>query len=70
MIAVLFRRPLMHIGLGILIGLLIADQISEGQMVRVIALYGCVVIATAALATLVPVLRALRIQPLDALRTE
>jgi predicted permease len=69
-IAVLFRRPLMQVGLGILIGLLIANQISEGQMVRVIALYGCVVIATAALATLGPVLRALRIEPLDALRTE
>ncbi len=69
-IAVLFRRPLIQIGVGLLIGLLLANQISEGQMVRVIALYGCVVIATAALATLVPVLRALRIQPLDALRTE
>lgn len=70
MIAVLFRRPLMHIGLGILIGLLIADQISEGQMVRVIAIYGCGVVGVAALATLGPASRALRIQPLDALRAE
>ena len=69
-IAVLFRRPLMQIGLGILIGLAIADRISEGDMVRVIALYGCVVVAVAALATLGPVRRALRIQPLDALRAE
>jgi hypothetical protein len=69
-IAALFRRPLMQIGLGILIGLVIADRISEGNMMRAIALYGCVVVAIAALATLGPVRRALRIQPLDALRAE
>jgi hypothetical protein len=69
-IAALFRRPLMQIGLGILIGLVIADRISEGDMVRVIAVYGCGVVAIAALATLGPVRRALRIQPLDALRAE
>jgi putative ABC transport system permease protein len=69
-IAVLFRRPLMQIGLGILIGLIAADRISEGDMVRVIALYGCGVIAIAALATLGPVRRALRIHPIDALRAE
>jgi len=69
-IALLFRRPLMQIGLGILIGLLVADRLSEGDMVRVIALYGCVVIAVSLLATLGPVRRALRIQPLDALRAE
>jgi ABC-type lipoprotein release transport system permease subunit len=39
-------------------------------MVRVIALYGCVVIAVSLLATLGPVRRALRIQPIDALRAE
>ena len=69
-IAVLFRRPLMQIGLGILIGLVVADRLSEGDMVRVIAVYGCVVVAVSALATLGPVRRALRIQPLDALRAE
>ena len=69
-IAALFRRPLMHIGLGILIGLVIADRLSEGDMVRVIALYSCGVIAIAALATLGPVRRALRIQPIDALRAD
>ena len=69
-IAALFRRPLMQIGLGILIGLVAADRISEGNMVRVIALYGCVVVAVSALATLGPVRRALRIQPLEALRSE
>ena len=60
----------MQIGLGILIGLLGANVLSEGNMVRVIALYGCAVVAVAALATLGPVRRALRIQPLDALRAE
>lgn len=69
-IAALFRRPLMQIGLGILIGLVIADRLSEGDMVRVIAVYGCGVIAIAALATLGPVRRALRIQPVEALRAE
>jgi putative ABC transport system permease protein len=69
-IAVLFRRPLMQIGLGILIGLVIADRLSEGDMVRVIAVYGCVVVAISALAILGPVRRALGIQPLDALRAE
>ena len=69
-IAVLFRRPLMQIGLGVLIGLLVANRLSEGDMVPVIALYGCVVTAISALAMLGPVRRALRIQPLDALRAE
>lgn len=69
-IAVLFRRPLMQIALGLLLGLIIADRISEGDMVRVIALYGCVVVAISVLATLGPVRRALRIEPLDALRAE
>ena len=69
-IAVLFRRPMMQIGLGILIGLVVADRLSEGDMVRVIAVYGCVVVAVSALATLGPVRRALRIQPIDALRAE
>ena len=69
-ITALFRRPLMHIGLGILIGLIIADRLSEGNMVRVIAVYGCVVVAVSALATLGPVRRALRIHPIDALRAE
>lgn len=69
-VAALFRRPLTQIGLGILIGLIIADRLSEGDMVRVIALYGGVVVAVAALATLGPVRRALRVHPIDALRAE
>jgi putative ABC transport system permease protein len=69
-VAVLFRGPMTQIVLGILIGLLIADRISEGDMVRVIAVYGCAVVAISALATLGPVRRALRIQPIDALRAE
>jgi putative ABC transport system permease protein len=69
-VAVLFRGPMTQIVLGILIGLVIADRLSEGDMVRVIAVYGCVVVAVSALATLGPVRRALRIQPIDALRAE
>jgi putative ABC transport system permease protein len=69
-IAALFRRPLLHVALGILIGLILADRISEGEMLRVIALYGVLVVAISVLATLGPVRRALRIQPLEALRAE
>jgi putative ABC transport system permease protein len=69
-IAALFRRPLMQVGLGIVIGLAIADRVSAGDMVRVIALYGCLVVAVSALATLGPPRRALRTQPIDALRAE
>jgi putative ABC transport system permease protein len=69
-VAVLFRGPMTQIVLGILIGLVIADRLSEGDMVRVIAVYACAVVAISALATLGPVRRALRIQPIDALRAE
>ena len=69
-VAVLFRGPMTQIVLGILIGLVIADRLSEGDMVRVIAVYGCAVVAISALATLGPVRRALRIQPVDALRAD
>jgi len=69
-VAVLFRGPMTQIILGILIGLVIADRLSEGDMVRVIAVYACAVVAISALATLGPVRRALRIQPIDALRAE
>ncbi len=69
-VAALFRGPLTQIALGILIGLVLADRLSEGDMVRVIAVYGCGVVAIAALATLGPVRRALRIQPIKALRAE
>jgi putative ABC transport system permease protein len=69
-VAVLFRGPMTQIVLGILIGLVLADRLSEGDMVRVIAVYGCAVVAVSALATLGPVRRALRIQPIDALRAE
>ena len=37
-------------GVGIVIGLAIADRVSAGDMVRVIALYGCLVVAVSALA--------------------
>ena len=53
-----------------MIGVAIADRVSAGDMVRVIALYGCLVIAVSALATLGPLRHALRIQPIDALRAE
>ena len=69
-VATLFRRQLTQIGVGILIGLVLADRISEGNMVRVIAVYACAVVAISALATLGPVRRALRIEPINALRAD
>jgi hypothetical protein len=69
-VAVLFRGSMTQIVLGILIGLVIADRLSEGDMARVIAVYGCVVVVISALAILGPVRRALRIQPIDALRAD
>lgn len=69
-VAALFRGPMTQIILGILIGLVIADRLSEGNMVRVIAVYGCAVVLIAGLATLGPVRRALRIHPIDALRAD
>jgi len=75
--AALFRRPLTQIGLGILIGLCFAVRLlllsgvtSGGNAGGVVALYGCVILAILPLAIVGPVRRALRIQPIDALRAE
>ena len=68
--AALFRRPLAQIGLGIVLGLAGAVALSGGKGVGVIGLYGCVIIAISSVATAGPIRRALRIQPVDALRAE
>jgi hypothetical protein len=66
----MFRAPMTNIGLGILIGLVLAIGISGGNGVGLVLMYGSVILAIASLATLGPVRRALRIQPTEALRAE
>jgi ABC-type antimicrobial peptide transport system permease subunit len=72
--AALFRRTLTQVGLGILIGLvLLVGMLSNGMdahFAGVFALYGCGILATTSLAVVGPVRRALRVQPIDALRAE
>jgi putative ABC transport system permease protein len=66
----MFRSPMTHIGLGILVGLFLAIGISGGNGVGLVLMYGSVILAISSLATLGPVRRALRIQPTEALRAE
>ncbi len=66
----MFRSPMTQIGLGILVGLFLAIGISGGNCVGLVLMYGSVILAISSLATLVPVRRALRIQPTEALRAE
>ncbi|HEX6322542.1 MAG TPA: ABC transporter permease [Vicinamibacterales bacterium] len=70
----MFRRPMIQVALGVLMGLAIlatihADEMSAGILAWV-ALYGLVVAAVCALATVGPVRRALGVQPTEALRAE
>jgi putative ABC transport system permease protein len=71
--AAMFRRPMLHVALGVLMGLVLvtimSDDPSPRNLMRV-ALYGLVVGAVCALATVGPVRRALRVQPTEALRAE
>ncbi|MEX2271229.1 MAG: ABC transporter permease [Vicinamibacterales bacterium] len=72
--AVMFRRPMIHVALGVLLGLVVrvvmlSDDISPGDLAR-LAFYGLVVAAVCALATVGPVRRALGVQPTEALRAE
>jgi len=66
----MFRSPMTNIGLGILVGLVLAIGISGGNGVGLVLMYGSVILAISSLATLGPVRRALRIQPTEALRAE
>ena len=83
----LFRRPMIHVSLGVLAGtLLIAvaaiavqyttefDGIPKrgltGAEIAMLAGYGTLMLGVCALACIVPALRALRVQPMEALRAE
>jgi ABC-type antimicrobial peptide transport system permease subunit len=60
---------MMQIGLGILLGLVLAIGMSAGD-VGLGAMYVAVIVGVCSLATIGPVRRALRIQPVEALRAE
>lgn len=68
--AAIFRRPLAQVGLGILLGLALAVQISTIEHAYVVAMYGWIIIVICALAALMPVRRALRVQPTEALKAD
>jgi ABC-type antimicrobial peptide transport system permease subunit len=59
-----------QIGIGLLVGLFLAIGISGGNGVGLVSMYGSVIVAISSLATLGPVRRALKIQPIEALRAE
>ena len=81
----ILRRPLLQVGLGILIGTIITSIMSgavaidtvrtaptAGVLMRLgaVALYGAFMLAVCLLACIVPTRRALAVQPTDALRTD
>jgi hypothetical protein len=83
----LFRRPMTHVGLGVIAGtVLIAvaaiavQHTTEfegipprgltGEETALLVGYGILMLAVCALACIVPALRALRVQPMEALRAE
>jgi ABC-type antimicrobial peptide transport system permease subunit len=81
----ILRRPLLQVGLGILIGTIITSIMSGavaidtvrtaptvGVLMRLgaVALYGAFMLAVCLLACIVPTRRALAVQPTDALRTD
>jgi predicted permease len=63
----MFRRPLLQVGLGILIGLVLAVGVSSKD-VRYVVVYGPVILLVCSLAAAGPVRRALRVEPAEALR--
>jgi putative ABC transport system permease protein len=65
----IFRRPVLQVVLGVSIGLILAAGISQGR-VGIVASYGVVVLAVCGSAMVVPVRRALRVPPTEALRAE
>jgi ABC-type antimicrobial peptide transport system permease subunit len=79
MVAQIFRRPLTQVSIGVLLGsvlagLLMLTEMGGGKLsvmgVGLTALYGTVILAVCLLACVVPTRRALRVEPMEALRTE
>jgi predicted lysophospholipase L1 biosynthesis ABC-type transport system permease subunit len=81
----ILRRPLLQVGLGILIGTIVTslmsgavsiDEVRSQPTVGIlmklgaVALYGAFMLAVCLLACIVPTRRALSVQPTDALRTD
>jgi ABC-type antimicrobial peptide transport system permease subunit len=75
-IRAIFSRPLTQIAAGVVAGALIVVALSTGSLgvtakqVGAVALYATVMMAVCMLACVVPTLRALRIQPTEALKSE
>jgi predicted permease len=86
-ITALFRRPLLHVSLGVIAGTIliavaaIGVQHTEefsgipprgltGGEIALLAGYGIAMLGVCALACIVPAVRALRVQPMEALRAE
>lgn len=79
MVAQIFRRPVTQVSIGVLLGsvlagLLMLTEMGGGKIsvmgVGLMALYGAVILAVCLLACVVPTRRALRVEPMEALRAE
>ena len=74
----IFSRSTRQLGIGLLIGVVgaaLLDRLAGGNMLReevapLLALVATIMLLAGLLATLGPALRAVRIQPMDALREE
>jgi putative ABC transport system permease protein len=75
-VAAILRRPLMQVSLGILVGGLIitalfvtSDMLTAKQLALIVT-YALFMMAVCMLACVVPTRRALRVQPIDALKAD
>ena len=72
----IFRRPLLQVLAGVLVGVVLtgvmAGEIdgSRTRMIAQVAIYGAGMLAVCLLASIVPTRRALRVEPMEALRVD
>ena len=79
MVAQIFRRPLTQVSIGVVVGSVLAGLLMLTEMgggtisamgVGLTVLYAAVILAVCLLACMVPTRRALRVEPMEALRAE